>query len=480
MQLDLTLSKKVLILVTLPIIFMLLFVTVLAYQQKVAEDAVWKERHLKDVSNECNSLMKNMLDAGLCVHLYKLQQNIEFSEKFDSLCEKIPEQIRTLKLLLKDKPAQLKRLNKLDAIITRSLNDLGETKSFSRYKLNADVINSKTQMIQGIGETSKLLRELVNELQRAGPVDSHAQETARLMVSSLLVFGVIGSIILAFVLATAFNRSTTKRLLVLVDNTDRLRKHKELNPVLSGNDEIARLDQVFHDMANSLNEAAQYKQEMMSVVSHDLRTPLTSIQGVLTILSAGVLGELPPKAEKNIKTAEKNCRQLVNLINDLLDFEKLESGRLEFSMKPFVVQELFEQVESMVSIAAEQKGIKLKVEETELIVNGDFARLSQVLINLITNAVKFSPEGSTITLSAKQMESIAEIRVTDQGRGIPAAYIDKIFDRYGQVKKEDSERGRGTGLGLAICKAFVEGHGGKIGVDSEEGKGSSFWIRLPI
>ncbi len=474
LRFDLKLSHKVLILVTVPILFMLVFVGTLAGLQKRAEEAVWRERHYKDVSNECNSLMKNMLEAGMTLHLYQTTREAALLSRFDSTTETVVNQLRTLKVMSQDSSKQKSFLTQLEVASDRALKALKHARTVGSGGLSAP-----SGSIDSALDAFATLRQLINEQQEADP-GAQTEEQARFLISQLLIAGVTFSILLAVVLAVLFNRSTTRRLLVLVQNTERLSSHKELLPAVEGNDEIAHLDHVFHDMAKSLDEAAEYKKELLAIVTHDLRSPLTSVQGSLTLLSVGALGQLPEKAMGVVVLAERNVGRLVSLINDMLDIEKLESGKLEVFPKTVVVEELLERAREAVEDMAKKKEITIEIVETELVMSLDDDRIAQVLINLLSNAIKFSPEQSNITLSSDKIGDQAEYRVTDMGRGVPKEFVETIFERYVQVKGEDSARGRGTGLGLSICKKFVEAHGGTIGVTSEEGQGSTFWFRLPI
>jgi signal transduction histidine kinase len=168
------------------------------------------------------------------------------------------------------------------------------------------------------------------------------------------------------------------------------------------------------------------------------------------------------------------------MIRDLLDVERARSGKLLIFPEEISLATLIERSLDAVRIQAEGMSINLvsDVVETSLTVDGD--RLSQVLINLLTNAIKFSPARSSIHITSRVLNNWIELRVTDQGRGIAPAHQKQIFDRFQQVKASDLGYKGGTGLGLAICKAIVEQHGGSIGVDSTEGQGSSFWFRVPM
>ncbi len=228
-----------------------------------------------------------------------------------------------------------------------------------------------------------------------------------------------------------------------------------------------------------LRAVERVKQELISTVNHELRTPLTSIRGSLTLLSSGALGELPSEAKEIVAVAERNCLRLLALINDILDFERLERGELEMEREPVSVATLMERSREVMSGVAQAQAIAIELKPIPAVLIGDLDRLVQVLINLLSNAVKFSPRGSTVVVSAAASQDTVEVRVTDRGRGISATHCEVIFERFKQVESSDARQKGGSGLGLAISKSIIRQLGGEIGVKSEEGVGSTFWFHLP-
>jgi PAS domain S-box-containing protein len=226
-------------------------------------------------------------------------------------------------------------------------------------------------------------------------------------------------------------------------------------------------------------EVERLKKEFVSTVSHELRTPLTSIRGSLTLLSVGALGILPEQAKKVVGIAERNTIRLITLINDILDIEKLESGKLDMVFDTVQMSNVFERSAESVKAFAEQNGIRLEMMPTNAQAFADGDRLVQVVVNLCSNAVKFSPKGAAVTIVCEENPNFLEVKVIDRGRGIPAKYKNLLFQRFQQVEASDARKKGGTGLGLAICKGIIEAHGGEIGVESEEGKGSIFWFKIP-
>ena len=222
------------------------------------------------------------------------------------------------------------------------------------------------------------------------------------------------------------------------------------------------------------------KREFVSSISHELRTPLTSIRGSLGLLAGGALGPLPPEAAEIVAMAERNVVRLVGLINDILDLERLEGGRLEMEFEATETSPIVRRALEAVQSFADQSGVVLAAEPASARVRADADRLVQVLVNLVSNAVKFSPAGGTVTVRVVPGSGMAEFQVEDRGRGVPPALREAIFERYRQVEASDSRRKGGAGLGLAICKAIVEQHGGAIGVRDSETTGSTFWFRIPF
>jgi len=244
-----------------------------------------------------------------------------------------------------------------------------------------------------------------------------------------------------------------------------------------------------------LKELDKLKTDFLSTVSHELRTPLTSIMGFTKIIKKKAKGGITEALEASDEKTKKNFRQIMDnlniidseserltaLINDVLDIAKMEAGKINWNIRQFAVESLIERAmnatQSLFSKKDLEQGIEIEKELAEF--NGDFDRLLQVIINLISNAVKFTPEGCVKVCAFKKDESIV-ISVSDTGIGIPEAEHEAVFDKFKQVCDTLSDKPQGTGLGLAICKQIVEYHGGRIWVESESGKGSVFSFSLPL
>ncbi|WP_268235272.1 PAS domain S-box protein [Silvibacterium dinghuense] len=221
------------------------------------------------------------------------------------------------------------------------------------------------------------------------------------------------------------------------------------------------------------------KDEFISTVSHELRTPLTSIRGALGLLSHGLLNEVNDKAANLLRIAVSNSDRLVRLINDILDLERMQSGRAPLALRPCAVHELARQVADSMQPVADSAGVTLSVEAEPISIEADPDRLNQVLTNLLSNAIKFSSRNSRVRIVVGSASEGLALSVIDEGRGIPADKLESIFDRFHQVDASDSRQKGGTGLGLAICRTIVEQHGGRIWAEQNSGTGSTFRIVLP-
>lgn len=261
------------------------------------------------------------------------------------------------------------------------------------------------------------------------------------------------------------------------------------------NQEMARLAFTFDHLAQSiesrerqlqddiekLTELERLKTDFVSTVSHELRTPLTSMRGALGLLLGGASGELPAKGRELLRIALTNTDRLIRLINDILDIEKIEAGHVSIRRDRLKVGPLLESTIAGLEGLARESDVTLRLEPLDQIpVLGDADRLTQVFTNLISNAVKFSPKGSAVEISATLGSGEVIVSVRDHGPGIPPEFASRIFGRFQQAGGAAARRGGGTGLGLAISKSITELHGGRIGFrDAPEG-GTAFWVALPL
>ncbi len=249
---------------------------------------------------------------------------------------------------------------------------------------------------------------------------------------------------------------------------------------------------VIHDITER-RRAERLKQEVMAMITHDLRTPLSVINNVLNFFESGVGGTFDTKGERYLKMASRNVDRMFTLTNELLDIEKIKSGTMKLEISAVSLSRTFEECAAVSGGYAEEKGVSLVFEPTDIMLDADDQRLDRVLANLVANAIKFSPKGKTVRVSSSlspvtsssNVLNSAEvdkviIRVEDEGQGIPPEFRESVFERFQQVDGSSASGKIGSGLGLTICKAIVELHGGRIWVEDKTGNGTIFAFSLPL
>jgi len=235
---------------------------------------------------------------------------------------------------------------------------------------------------------------------------------------------------------------------------------------------------VFHDLTR-LKQLEHTREEFVANVSHELRTPLSLIKGYVETLLDGARND-PAIAERFLKIIERNTQRLDLLIQDLLTISALESERIKLNLQPVELRPLVEKIFSDLNAKAENKNVQLLNEFPELVATADVNRLDQALANLVDNAIKYGRAQGRVTVGGKKLDDgKLEIFVQDDGPGIPAESLDRVFERFYRVDKARSRDQGGTGLGLSIVKHIVQAHGGEVWVKSEPGKGATFFFTLP-
>jgi signal transduction histidine kinase len=347
-------------------------------------------------------------------------------------------------------------------------------------------LTARVQLAEGRNEKAAratILREEANRAQLRDSISGDTRDTV-ILVGAGLMAGLLGALLLFGGLIQAMRRP----LEALVGAAGRLAAgDRSARVEVGGVSEVATLGKAFNEMASELElEASErdrldkMKDEFVLTASHELRSPLTSVQGFAELLMLE-RDSLTPRQVETVEIILDNCRHLVRLLNDLLDLARSDAGRLQVRPEPTALGPLVEDVVRTMRAQTEASDQTLteRIDPNLPLVNVEADRIRQILVNLVTNAHEYSPEQASIQVGARVADNGVEITVTDTGPGIPPAQLEHIFERFVRGDAGLTQRVGGTGLGLAISKSLVELHGGTISADSVVDRGSTFTIFLP-
>jgi len=256
-------------------------------------------------------------------------------------------------------------------------------------------------------------------------------------------------------------------------------KREELEQV---NRQLNESNRELNDANTKLRELSEMKEEFLALTTHDLRSPLAVISGVISFFTSGRLGELSGEQKNMVAMMERNAQSLIELVNDLLDASKLEAGSMRLDLTSTDLRGLINELHETMEPLAREKNITLKEElPPDLpLIEADRDKLRRIIVNLLSNAIKFTHKGGVVTVNAEQVDNHLRVSFADTGVGIAAEDVARLFDKYEQTRARATRGEKGSGLGLYITKQLVEMHGGEISVQSEIGKGSVFTFTLPI
>src|SRR5262245_38368269 len=329
-------------------------------------------------------------------------------------------------------------------------------------------------------------------------VDAATRRTQRLMggfvVSSILLalllgFVISGSFVIPVQDATGFLTEVSKgsfKATISVPNRDEFgvladrmnQMSRELHSLYDNQRAAARELQLLNER---LRQASNAKSEFLANMSHELRTPMNAILGFIEMLLDDIYGEVPPELKEPLMDVQVNGKHLLNLINDVLDLSKIEAGRMELALAEYSVQDIVDTLKASLHSLAREKGLEFvaAVQDDIPLAYGDGKRITQCLTNLAGNALKFTKQGR-VEIWVERKQDLLQYRVSDTGIGIPKDQIENVFAEFRQVDATITREFGGTGLGLSITKKFVEMHGGRLWVESEVGKGSTFFFEIPL
>lgn len=404
------------------------------------EDNRWVT-HTHIVLELLQRLSFEITQAEASIRGYMVTPDQRFESQYQTIKQELPPLFQELRTQTSDNGAEQSRIGPLESAIGQRLQGMDEALQIRKTKgLDAVLATAKTSRgpILAAQITSQIADFRATEERLLADRDARANRSAKtafvvvLLAVLVAMIAVLGSVLVTF-------RDLTRR-----------------------------------------REVDRMKAEFVSVVSHELRTPLTSIHGALGLLASGLLGEATTKGKRMLDIAVSNTDRLIRLINDILDLEKFDSGRMTLRRVSCHARDLIKNAAGEMRAMAQKHNVEFRLGSENALIHADPDRMVQCLTNLMSNAIKFSNSGTAVSVRARRLGSYACFEVSDQGRGIPADMQESIFERFHQVDATDSRNKGGTGLGLAICRTIVRQHGGRIWVESELEKGSTFYFTIPL
>lgn len=604
---SLSLAQQGMLLVALFLLCELGFIGTLAWLQRQADAEATQHEYAREVDSKANRLWLLMYDRGDAIGRYSRSLELGAPGKVRPSTDEVPALIAFLRDAFKNDPQATALLSKIEQDIAACLPvtiDIEKHSAELAQPGGKEIWDRKRESIQPIVTQLVLeIPQLAAMGRRFDKVDPEQKRLERQLTERVLWLGLFINLLVVLAIAYLFVSRISSRLEALTENTFRLKSGQKLKPLLGGDDEISKVDVVFHDTAAALNqemdvlkagearvralieeipvgivlidfngaielintsiessfkyashqllgkrlpklfapgqavvEAApggqsaqvafnhsveltgldkdgrelpvefmlaniemagesktlamimdasekyrikKLRQDFVFMVRSELKEPLTKVSSFLHRFGDGSLGVISAQGADTTRAMQQNIERLIVLLNDLFDLEKLEAGKIDIDPASCQLNDIIKRSISAVEMFAQKHDVQLQSSDCEWELYADANRIVQVLVNLLSNAIKYSPAKGVVTITVKQTSTDLEIGIADHGPGIPPAQAQAIFEAYRQVEGADAVKKGGTGLGLTISKSIVEAHGGKIGVTSEVGKGSIFWISLP-
>lgn len=477
--------RKGLLLICLPFFFELIFMSALSFLLLQARQESRQQEQSREIVAVTQQINKTSLNSLLFMAVDIGYRDKRIAEAYNGELLELQSSLSKLGTLTADNTER----QQLTIEITRAAEQLISeyTQARSKTKSTSSTLSSLAvgpESADKLFNRRRLLSDKLDNLTAHETVmrSQFEKEAASITrnLNQVMLIGLSVNLLIAVGLTILLVTGITRRIGQVMVNAKRLSSKTDLLPAMEPTDEIGELDIAFHETAEVLRRQKEEKERLLSIVSGELKTPLLNIQTGLHLLQTGSAGSLSDKALEKVVLAERGTSRLIELIGDFMDIETIESGKFTLNLSEQPVSNLVSRAIDYLQITAQKKGITIELNVDNSLAYGDAERLIQVMINLISNALKFSPAGKRVFINCSTKEDQLLFSVCDQGAGVPKALQEKIFERFQQNTNDQALNPEGTGLGLSISKALIEQHNGKIGVSSEEGLGSTFWFSIPV
>jgi signal transduction histidine kinase len=468
------------------------------WANRIADDREAWVRHTDQVAYAIAGLDGAVTDAAMACRGWILLGDSVGRAQFDTAEAAATKDLADLHALTRDNPVQVRRLDTADLVIRRELALLrhaADLATTGRRGPAADLLRAGGAQDSALIAVHALTDRLTSEEDRLHAIRVAAERRQRLFSAILLLVGVGLAIALSVVLsnllsrAMAFEASLLEQLRAANQTlTDQAMELEMANQSLQ--EQAAELEQSNEELASTTEELAERshaaetannaKTEFLTRMSHELRTPLNAITGYASLLQQGVRGPVTDTQHEDITRIQRAAQHLLGLINDVLNFARIEVGRVQYSIGEVPASAVITEAASMIEPLAASRGLSFDTGAADgLMLKADRERTVQIVINLLSNAVKFTPQGGRVEITARRGERGVDVVVSDTGRGIPADALENIFDPFVQIGRANPGGGEGLGLGLAISRELARAMGGNLRVTSEVGRGSVFTLELP-
>jgi signal transduction histidine kinase len=473
-----TIYAKGFVLISVPLLVELLFGVTMLSMQYYDDAKLNRERTALEIVYHANEMWINCAEAMMLMGYARLFGGSESPVK--DRVARLNHECALLTKLVAHNPQQMRGLENIRKSTDRVLQLIqhfrpllpAEQSPSEKIAVLTSDIDTFVAAYNLINPMSVAIRSFARPTFLHSPAAIKEIESATTLVDSVVAGALTLSTLVTIALFVYFISTINRALAVMVDNTRRFRRGEALTPRLGGVDELSRVDAAFHDMADEIRDTQHTREALMAMISHDLRTPLGSVLGYFSLLASGGLGHPSREAISGAEQREREIEQLMHLINNLLDLERIDAGKLDLQPASILISPMIEDALDRMNSFAESKNIEIRAEGTGVAIYADHDRMVQALANLLSGVVSLSPEGSTVNISAATSGDRVQVRIHCNEAALSTDQLNALFDRYQHAD---------IGLRLQMCvgKELIRLHHGTVEAACEQPHGLTLCLSLP-